>query len=339
MNLAGAHVLVTGGTGSFGHAMTQRLLTMSDGPERVAILSRDEVKQAEMRAEFQDDIRLRFFLGDVRDLERLRVATRGVHVIFHAAALKRIEACAYSPEEAVKTNILGSLNVGIAATEARARKVVAISSDKACAPVNAYGASKAMMEHLFTSSASLADQVGHNGTAFSCIRYGNVAGSRGSVIPLWRDHIRNGQLLPVIDPDHTRFWFTLREAVDLAFWAVEHAKGGELVVPNLRGFRLGDLAVAMAGKPYPWRKAQARPGEKDHESLVSKDEAPRFRHYDQHLVRFIEGTERGAVLTPGFELTSRYADRIGLLELKDKLDELGFGWGQTTGGRVDARTA
>lgn len=324
ISLKGAHVVITGGTGSFGHAMIKHLLLRREGPERVAVISRDEVKQAEMRALFADDIRLRFFLGDVRDHERLRSAFKGADVVFHAAALKRVEACAYSPQEAVKTNIVGSMNVASAAVECGVRKVVAISSDKACASVNAYGASKAMMEHVFTSSTAYAEAARYGGTVFSCIRYGNVAASRGSVIPLWRDAHARGYPLPVVDAEHTRFWFTLEEAVRLALWALEHCTGGELVVPVLRAFRVGDLADAIAGTDYPWRRVAERPGEKAHESLVSQDEVRLFRSWGGHVVRFLAGNERGEPLPVGYTLNSRNAERMTRGDLRAALDDLGL---------------
>jgi UDP-N-acetylglucosamine 4,6-dehydratase len=299
MNLSGSTVLITGGTGSWGQAATNRLLTMADGPRRVCVFSRDEVKQAEMRRVFGDDPRLRFFLGDVRDRERLRIAMLDVQYVFHAAALKRIESCAYNPTEAMSTNVLGSMNVMAAAMERGVLKVVALSTDKACAPSTTYGASKACMEHVFTSSASYVN----NRTTFAVVRYGNVANSRGSVIPRWRELVQAGRPLPITNRDATRFWFTLGGAVDLAFWTMRNASGGELVVPDLPSFRLEDLAIAIAYPEDPdFEPMEMVPGEKLHESMISSDEAREFKSVDGMFVR--SAVLGGWKLPEGFELRS-----------------------------------
>lgn len=269
--IEGSSVLITGGSGSFGNAMTRRLLEMPNGPARVSILSRDEVKQSEMRERFKNDSRLRFFLGDVRDVGRLYQAFHGVDYVFHAAALKRIEACAYDPGEAIHTNVLGSMNVHAAAVSTGVKRVVALSTDKACAPSTLYGATKLCMEGIFTASASQANRVG-NGTACCVIRYGNVAGSRGSVIPLWRAALERGDRLFITDPDATRFWFTLDGAVDLALWALESMSGGEVFVPDLSAFKLGDLARVFSQRDATWHTMDLRPGEKLHEAMISSDE-------------------------------------------------------------------
>lgn len=336
--------LITGGTGSFGNAMTSRLLSLYPGCGlcvQVRIFSRDEVKQAEMRARFGDDPRLRFLLGDVRDLDRLFEAMRGVDTVFHAAAMKRVEACAYDPEEAVRTNVLGSMNVAAAAKASLVGRVVALSTDKACAPSTIYGATKLCMESVFTSSAANAERR----PAFSVVRYGNVMSSRGGVVGLWRDALSQGVPLPITDPEATRFWFSVEGAVDLALWAAGWARGGELIVPQLPGFTLGDLAAAMCGTG----KAKTvslplRPGEKRHELMVSPDEAHEFRevwkngaheslanamrarHDDWReaprnlYVRFLPGQgEAYATMDPGSAYSSKHAPRLDVAALRERL--------------------
>jgi UDP-N-acetylglucosamine 4,6-dehydratase len=205
--------------------------------------SRCEYKQSLMRKEFHDDQRLRWFVGDVRDEKRLARAMRDMDLVVHAAALKRVEVGEYNPDEMVKTNVGGALNVIDAAIDANVNKVVALSTDKACAPVNAYGASKLMAEKLFLAANNIS---GQRGPRFSVTRYGNVAGSTGSVIPLWRKMIADGiDIVPVTDPDCTRFWMSLDEAVDLVIDTAETMRGGELSIPQLPAYRLGDLAEAM----------------------------------------------------------------------------------------------
>lgn len=240
-------MLVTGGTGSFSRAFVRRLL--DDGNhDRICIYSRDEYKQYQMREEFNDDPRLRFLIGDVRDKDRLRRAMEGVEVVVHTAAMKRIESCFYNPGELVKTNVLGSMNVIEAAHDAKVNKVIALSTDKAFKPVSAYGHSKALAESLFLA-ANYAR--GKCGPMFSVVRYGNVSGSKGSIIPKWREIIANTpkQLLaptvPVTDPLCTRFWMYMHESVDLVLDTIKSMKGGELNIPTLPAYLVGDLAEAM----------------------------------------------------------------------------------------------
>jgi len=277
--------LITGGTGTFGYAMAKHLLGHQD-TDVVRIMSRDEVKQAMMRAQFKDDIRLRFLLGDVRDLARTSEAMRGIDVVFHAAALKRIEACAYDPEEAIRTNVLGSMNVLAAARAAGVSRVVGLSSDKACAPSTHYGATKLCMEAVFTSSTAM-----HGRYPLACVlRYGNVMGSRGSVLAKWREL---GEPIYITDPQATRFWYTIEKAVELAMWAAVWTEGGELVVPRLPSFRLGDLAEAMC-LHQKVQKMALRPGEKKHEAMISGDEADQFCVLDvDRYVRLQPGDWRG----------------------------------------------
>ncbi|MHB0965545.1 MAG: SDR family NAD(P)-dependent oxidoreductase [Bellilinea sp.] len=255
-------ILITGGTGSFGHAFVRRLLSEGTNGGRVIIFSRDELKQWNMRQTFQDHPGLRFFVGDVRDQQRLRRALDGVHTVIHAAALKRIEVGHYNPLEMVKTNVMGSVNLIEAAMDAKVSKVVALSTDKAFHPVSPYGASKAMAEALFLAANNTS---GANGPKFSVTRYGNVSGSNGSVIPIWRKMIAEGaKWVPVTDPDCTRFWMTMDEAVDLVQETIENMAGGELVIPELPAFRIGDLAAAMN---VPIHITGLNNWEKKHESM------------------------------------------------------------------------
>lgn len=316
--LSGKTVLITGGTGSFGRAFVRQLLASDIGPERIRILSRDEVKQAEMREELNDDHRLRWFLGDVRDQDRIRLACRGAEMVVHAAALKRVDACAYSPFEAVQTNVVGTWNVLRAALDSSTvTHVVALSSDKACAPLNLYGKTKACMEDLVTDANAYA---GQDGPRFAAVRYGNVAGSRGSVIPSWRKLIAQGRPVPVTDHAATRFWFTLRGAADLVLHAFTRMQGGELFVPDLPSFSVGNLAVALgAGELAAMPR---RRGDKRHEVMVSKDEAPYFRRHGPGYVRFQEGCEQGTTLRESFEYSSDTARRMSIDELRVALTEV-----------------
>jgi FlaA1/EpsC-like NDP-sugar epimerase len=233
-------ILVTGGTGTFGRAFVNRVL--KSNVERVCVLSRGEHAQADMREQIKDD-RVRFFIGDVRDRNRLRRAFHDVEVVVHAAALKRIEVAEYNPNEICLTNVMGTVNVIEAATDAGVTKVIGISSDKACAPVNAYGASKLLAEKLFLAANNAR---GERGPIFSVCRYGNVWGSNGSVAPKWKSMIESGvSELPVTDPECSRFFMLIEEAADLVLDMIKTMKGGELVVPDLPAYRLGDLVEAM----------------------------------------------------------------------------------------------
>lgn len=311
--------LITGGSGTFGNAMTARLLAKHQDCQ-IRILSRDEVKQGDMRARFHDSPRLRFLLGDVRDQRRLFEAMRGVDTVFHAAALKRVEACAYDPDEAIRTNVMGSMNVAHAAIEAGVSRVVALSSDKACAPSTTYGATKLCMEAVFTSSTANAERR----PIFSVLRYGNVMGSRGSVVEHWRALIKAGRPVPITNRGATRFWFTVDAAVDLALWAAEWATGGELIVPRLAAFSVGDLAMAMEAPGT--LEMEARPNEKLHEAMVSVDEAPAFRFVygtkaGDVYVRFLRGQEQGSAMPSHFAYSSSTAPRLTVEELRARLHE------------------
>ena len=234
-------VLVTGATGSFGRAFIERLLLDSE-VERIVAFSRGEHAQAEM-AEGLKDERVRFFIGDVRDRLRLRRAFDSIDIVVHAAALKRIEVGRYCPSEMVQTNILGAINVIEAAMDAGVKKVVALSSDKAFCPVSPYGQSKALAESLFSNAYK-----SEHGPIYSCTRYGNVFNSRGSVVPKWREILKTSDTVPVTDPNATRFFMWMSEAVQLVLSTIETMKGGEIAIPKLPAYRLGDLAEAMGAK-------------------------------------------------------------------------------------------
>ena len=262
-------ILVTGGTGSFGKHFCKVMLKKY-GPKAIRVYSRDELKQHEMRIEFNDDQRLRFLIGDVRDGDRLRRAMEGCDVVVHAAALKQVPACEYNPFEAVKTNIHGAQNVIEAAIDARVRQVIALSTDKAVNPVNLYGATKLCSDKLFTQGNAYA---GGRGTRFSCVRYGNVIGSRGSVIPVFLQQKSTGRIT-VTDKRMTRFWITLDQAVGLVLKAFQHMQGGEIFVPRIPSMRIMDLAQAVAPE-CEVNYIGIRPGEKLHEALTGEDEGRR----------------------------------------------------------------
>ncbi len=259
-------ILLTGGTGSFGKHFCRIMLTKYN-PKAIRIYSRDELKQHNMRFEFNDDERLRFFIGDVRDAERLRRAMAGVDVVVHAAALKQVPACEYNPFEAVKTNVHGAQNVIDAAIDTGVNNVVALSTDKAVNPVNLYGATKLCSDKLFIQGNAYA---GGQNTRFSCVRYGNVIGSRGSVVPLFKKQRKSG-VLTVTDERMTRFWITLDQAVELVLKAFSYMEGGEIFVPRIPSMKITDLALAI-GPECEIKSIGIRPGEKLHESLTGEDE-------------------------------------------------------------------
>jgi UDP-N-acetylglucosamine 4,6-dehydratase len=260
-------VLVTGGTGSFGKKFTKILLEEKQ-PKKIIIFSRDELKQHEMRMAGYDDPRLRYFIGDVRDQERLVRAMHGVDIVVHAAALKQVPACEYNPMEAIKTNIMGTSNVVEAALDAGVEKVLALSTDKAVNPVNLYGATKLAAEKLVIQSNAYA---AGTATRYSCVRYGNVVGSRGSVVPLFLKQRASGKVT-ITDDRMTRFWLSLEQGVHFVINCIEQMEGGEVFVPKIPSTTIVDLAKAIA----PEAEIEIigiRPGEKLHEVLISEDEA------------------------------------------------------------------
>jgi UDP-N-acetylglucosamine 4,6-dehydratase len=278
--LQGASVLVTGGTGSFGKAFLRHLLDEQD-PRRVVVFSRDELKQFEVRRMFGDDPRLRWFIGDVRDRDRLRRAMHGVDYVVHAAALKQVDTAEYNPFEYIATNVNGSENVVEAAIDNGVKKVVALSTDKASSPINLYGATKLCADRMFVSANHYA---AHHETRFSVVRYGNVMGSRGSVIPLFRGLAERGESLPITDKRMTRFWITLPQAVRFVVDSFDLMHGGELYVPRIPSMRVVDLAEAVAPGSST-HEIGIRPGEKLHEEMIAPDDSRRtVRLGDRYVV-------------------------------------------------------
>jgi UDP-N-acetylglucosamine 4,6-dehydratase len=274
----GRSVLVTGGTGSFGRRLIRTLLDRHR-PNRVVIVSRDELKQHEMRTSGFDDPRLRYFIGDVRDVDRLRRAFDGVDVVIHAAALKQVPACEYNPFEAIKTNVIGAQNVIEAAIDRKVKRVVALSTDKACNPVNLYGASKLCSDKLFVAGNHYS---GEHGTRFAAVRYGNVVGSRGSVIPLFIQQRKTGRLT-LTHPDMTRFWITLQQGVDFVLSSLESMTGGEIFVPKIPSTKIVDLARVI-GPDCDIVDVGIRPGEKLHEVMIAEDDSRATIDLGDHYV-------------------------------------------------------
>ena len=274
-------ILITGGTGTFGKAFTRYVLEHYE-PRKIIIYSRDEFKQFIMQNEFKEDAsRLRFFIGDVRDRDRLSRALEGVDYVIHAAALKQVPACEYNPAEAIKTNINGAQNVIDAALDAGVKKVVALSTDKAVNPVNLYGGTKLVSDKLFIAANAYA---GTKDICFSIVRYGNVARSRGSVIAFFHNILKNGgNQLPITDYRMTRFWISLRQGVELVIKALEEARGGETFISKIPSFKVTDLAQAMLpGCEMP--EVGIREGEKLHEIMVTVEDAPHTYEYDKHFI-------------------------------------------------------
>lgn len=305
IQFAGSDILVTGGTGSFGQTIVHQLLEA--GASQVRVLSRDEAKQDTMRERFSND-RISFITGDVRDAPTVTTAMQGVQYVFHAAALKQVPNCERHPMEAIRTNTLGSENVRLAALTCKPESVVAISTDKACAPINTMGLSKALMERLF-----LQDRRYSNESRFVCVRYGNVIGSRGSIVPLFEDRIRRGQPLPITDPNMTRFLLHLSQAVETALAAAIHGNHGELWVRKMPAATVENIVAAMAPKDYPTTVIGVRPGEKMHEVLVNEDEMRRATDFGAH---YVIGTIRGDLVGA---YTSENTERLTVEELRDVL--------------------
>jgi UDP-N-acetylglucosamine 4,6-dehydratase/5-epimerase len=268
--LNGSSILITGGTGSFGKAFIAYALANFD-PRRIVIFSRDELKQYEARQTFNDDLRLRWFIGDIRDQHRLKRAMHDVDYVVHAAALKQVDTAEYNPFEYVQTNIIGSQNVVEAAIDTGVKKVVALSTDKASSPLNLYGATKLAADKLFQSANHYA--AGYE-TRFSVVRYGNVMGSRGSVIPFFRKLAAEGTPLPITDARMTRFWITLPQAVQFVVDSFDQMAGGELYVPRIPSMRIVDLVEAIAPGAETY-EIGIRPGEKLHEEMISEDDSRR----------------------------------------------------------------
>ncbi len=283
------HILITGGTGSFGHQMVKELMAYK--PKTIRIFSRDEDKQYNMKEELSTEPiskKMEFVLGDVRDYDRLFAVSKDIDIIFHAAALKHVSAVELHPFEAVKTNIIGAYNVVKAAVARHVKNVIAISTDKAVKPVNAMGMTKALQEKII-----LSDDLTKDGTKFSCVRYGNVLGSRGSVVPLWDSKIGKNKPLPITHPEMTRFVLTLSQAIDLVFYSIKNGRGGEIFVKKAPATKIVNLARAYAElktgkKNYPLEYVGIRPGEKIDEILVSQEE---MRHSEERKDHFIINKE------------------------------------------------
>lgn len=309
----GKSILITGGTGSFGHKYTENLLSRYN-PKRLIIYSRDELKQFEMQQKFNAPC-MRYFIGDVRDKDRLTRAMQGVDYVIHAAAMKQVPAAEYNPTECIRTNIDGAENVINAAIDNSVSKVIALSTDKAANPVNLYGATKLASDKLFVAANNM---VGSGKPRFSVVRYGNVVGSRGSVVPFFEKLIAEGtDHIPVTHTDMTRFWITLQQGVDFVLKNFERMLGGEIFVPKIPSIRITDLAEAMA-PGVPIKIVGIRPGEKLHEMMCPGDMAFHTFEYDDHFViapaiKFFNRSndftangleEQGKPVSDGFEYVS-----------------------------------
>lgn len=310
--LEGQRLLITGGTGSFGHAFTERILQISSSVT-VVIYSRDEAKHERMERKFGGDSRLRFFIGDVRDEDRLYRAMAGVTTVVHAAAMKVVPTCEYNPFEAVKTNIMGTQNVCEASLHRGVGYMLGLSSDKACQPINLYGATKLAMEKIIIGSNAYS---GGWTPRFSCVRYGNVAGSRGSVVPLWRTQKHPS----VTDMGMTRFWMTLPQAVELVLFALLNMAGGEIFIPKLPSFTLSTLVEAMDLNNL--RIIGRRPGEKDNESLIGVDEIHLARRFNTHYIlrptyAWHDIPEGGEIVTQAYTSASNHF--LSVADLKEEL--------------------
>jgi UDP-N-acetylglucosamine 4,6-dehydratase len=303
--LNGKSVLITGGTGSFGKRCTEIILKNYQ-PQRLIIFSRDELKQFEMAQQFPDSKYpcIRYFIGDVRDKERMYRAFHNVDFVIHAAALKQVPAAEYNPFEAVKTNILGAQNVIDVAIDRGVKRVIALSTDKAANPINLYGATKLCSDKLFIAGNSY---VGRDNTIFSVVRYGNVAGSRGSVIPFFLKCRENGRL-PITDPRMTRFWITLEQGVNFVLSRLKTMVGGELFVPKIPSMNIMDLAKVIAPE-CPTEIVGIRPGEKLHEVMIPRDDARRTLEFDNHYV-----------IQPDFDFWGRRFNNNGGKSLPDEFE-------------------
>jgi UDP-N-acetylglucosamine 4,6-dehydratase len=330
LDLDGKVILVTGGTGSFGRRFIETVLARAN-PRKLIVYSRDELKQSEMQIDLAEKFPpeklslMRFFLGDVRDRERLILAFRGVDIVIHAAALKQVPAAEYNPSECIHTNIMGAENVVWACLTNRVKQVVALSTDKACNPINLYGATKLASDKTFVAANNLAGDIG---TRFSAVRYGNVVGSRGSVAPFFQRLIAKGATeLPITDPRMTRFWITLNQGVDFVLSSLGMMQGGEIFVPKIPSMKMTDLAQAMAPQ-LGMKVVGIRPGEKLHEMMISADDARSTIDLgDRYAIEptFVEYTRQGltgAALPEDFSYASNTNDEWltgdALLDLLDE---------------------
>lgn len=321
-------ILITGGTGSFGNHFTDYVLQHYN-PQKIIIYSRDEFKQFQMRNRLMEhDSVMRYFIGDVRDETRLRRAFDGVDYVIHAAALKQVPACEYNPNEAIKTNIHGAMNVIEAALDTNVKRVVALSTDKAVNPVNLYGGTKLVSDKLFIAANAYS---GFKDTRFSIVRYGNVAGSRGSVIPFFHSLIESGETeLPITDFAMTRFWISLEQGVQLVIKALEESRGGETFIAKIPSFKITDLAKAIL-PGCTMKEVGIREGEKLHEVMITKEDSPYTYEYDKHYIVYPHmswWTKDGAALNGrpvphGFEYSSGANSQwLTVEELRKRLTEV-----------------
>jgi UDP-N-acetylglucosamine 4,6-dehydratase len=303
-------VLITGGTGSLGKSLVEYLLKETK-VRRIAIFSRDELKQQHLRIQFQDNPRLRWFLGDIRDLDRLTRAFHGVDYVIHAAALKQVDTGEYNPMEFIKTNVLGSQNVIDASIEAGVKRVVALSTDKASSPINLYGATKLTADKLFVAANNYSHAYG---TSFAVVRYGNVMGSRGSVIPFFQEIAALGKPLPITDLRMTRFWISIESAVKFVIDSLEMMTGGELYVPRIPSMKIIDLAHAVA-PDSELEEIGMRPGEKLHEEMISADDSRRTIILENRFVVTPVVAEWGYVSPKGIRMPEGQAYKSDTNEL------------------------
>jgi UDP-N-acetylglucosamine 4,6-dehydratase/5-epimerase len=329
----GKVILITGGTGSFGKKCTETILERY-APKKLIIFSRDEFKQFEMAQRFPESTYpcIRFFLGDVRDKERLSRAFQGVDYVIHAAALKQVPAAEYNPTECIKTNVDGAQNIINVAADRHVKKVLALSTDKAVNPINLYGATKLCSDKLFVAANNF---VAQDQTRFGVVRYGNVLGSRGSVIPLFLKKKQANEAIPVTDPNMTRFWITLEQGVEFVLKCLEHMEGGEVFVPKIPSMSILDMVEAIASG---CKKdiVGIRPGEKLHELMISRDDARKTVEFDDHYViqpdsRYFERPytgNGGRPVAADFEYNSGTNDwKLGVKELRELLAQLEFNSG------------
>lgn len=325
----GKVVLITGGTGSFGNDMTQYIL-QNYTPRKIIIYSRDEFKQWQMAEKFKEHLSvLRFFIGDVRDKDRLYRAFNDVDYVIHAAAMKQVPACEYNPFEAIKTNIHGAQNIIDAAIDNGVKKIVALSTDKAVNPINLYGGTKLVSDKLFIAANSYTR--GHD-TCFSVVRYGNVAGSRGSVIPFFRDLVKSGRTsLPITDFNMTRFFITLKQGIELVIKALEESSGGETYISKIPSFKVTELAYAIGGDKITLDEIGIREGEKLHEVMITTDDSLTTYEYDKHYIIYPHyywwnksqtSKDTGKLVKAGFEYNSgRNVDWLSRDELRELLSK------------------
>lgn len=314
-------ILITGGTGSFGKAFVSTILKRFPTVKRLVVFSRDELKQFEMAQEFnpKEYPALRYFIGDIRDADRVRRALEGIDVVIHAAALKQVPAAEYNPFECIKTNIMGAQNLIEACLDSKVSNVVALSTDKAAAPINLYGATKLCSDKLFTAANNIR---GHRDLRFSVVRYGNVMGSRGSVIPFFMAQRKTG-ILPITDNAMTRFNISLEDGVEMVIWALEHARGGEIFVPKIPSYRITDVAKAI-GPECEHRVVGIRPGEKIHEEMITESDSFNTVDLGRYYAILPSSGEfslesyahemGGRVVPPGFAYNSGMNDRFLTVE-------------------------